>query len=97
MSEEELTADLVRSWGAVSACARSRGHSAAPAQTPDSLACTQVAEEVPAASPEPEPEPEPQPQPQPEPDARGSSSSAGSENGDGGGQEDILPGVPGTG
>ena len=91
MSEEELTADLVRSWGAVSACARSRGHSAAPAQTPDSLACTQVAEEAPAASPEPEPEPEP------EPDARGSSSSAGSENGDGGGQEDILPGVPGTG
>ena len=88
MSEEELTADLVRSWGAVSACARSsRGHSAAPAQTPDSLACTQVAEEAPAASPEPEPEP----------DARGSSSSAGSENGDGGGQEDILPGVPGTG
>ena len=91
MSEEELTADLVRSWGAVSACARSsRGHSAA-AQTPDSLACTQVAEEAPAASREPEPEPEP------EPDARGSSSSAGSENGDGGGQEDILPGVPGTG
>ena len=89
MSEEELTADLVRSWGAVSACARSRGHSAAPAQTPDSLACTQVAEEAPAAAPEPEPEPEP--------DARGSSSSAGSENGDGGGQEDILPGVPGTG
>ena len=93
MSEEELTADLVRSWGAVSACARSRGHSAAPAQTPDSLACTQVAEEAPAASPEPEPAPEPEP----EPDARGSSSSAGSENGDGGGQEDILPGVPGTG
>ena len=95
MSEEELTADLVRSWGAVSACARSRGHSAAPAQTPDSLACTQVAEEAPAASPEPESEPEPEPEP--EPDARGSSSSAGSENGDGGGQEDILPGVPGTG
>ena len=96
MSEEELTADLVRSWGAVSACARSRGHSAAPAQTPDSLACTQVAEEAPAASPEPESEPEPEPEP--EPDARGSSSSAGSENGgDGGGQEDILPGVPRTG